>query len=504
MQRLNKSITHAVDRPVKVMQFGEGNFLRAFVDYIFDVTNEKTDFNGGVVIVKPIEFGTLERFHDQECQYTLQLRGFENGQPKEITRQITSVVDAVAAIEDYDKFMKYGTSETLRFIVSNTTEAGIVFDETDDFNACPPKTYPGKLTKLLFERYKKFNGAADKGLILLPCELIADNGIELKKCIMKFIELWNLEDGFKDWVNTACSFCPTLVDRIVPGYPRDDAQKLCEEWGYEDQLIDRAETFGLWVVESDENLPLEQLEKELPFKEAGLNVVFTKDHHPYKERKVRILNGAHTCSVLGAFLAGHNLVGELMADKMFYKYLEDALNNEIIPAIVSPELTLEDLKGFADAVFDRFQNPFIKHKLLDISLNSTSKWEARVLHTINEYYAQKKELPKILTFSFAAYLAFYRGTEIREGALIGKRGDEEYLIKDAPEVLEFYKNAWTGVDVTDKAQVAELVTKVCANKDFWLGEDLNTELGNFPEVVADHLYNILNNGVVSEVEKVLA
>ena len=212
MQRLNKSITHAVDRPVKVMQFGEGNFLRAFVDYIFDVTNEKTDFNGGVVIVKPIEFGTLERFHDQECQYTLQLRGFVDGQPKEITRQITSVVDAVAAIEDYDKFMEYGTSETLRFIVSNTTEAGIVFDETDDFNACPPKTYPGKLTKLLFERYKKFNGAADKGLILLPCELIADNGIELKKCIMQFIDLWKLEDGFKDWVNTACSYAVQIAN----------------------------------------------------------------------------------------------------------------------------------------------------------------------------------------------------------------------------------------------------------------------------------------------------
>ena len=227
MQRLNKSITHAVDRPVKVMQFGEGNFLRAFVDYIFDVTNEKTDFNGGVVIVKPIEFGTLERFHDQECQYTLQLRGFVDGEPKEITRQITSVVDAVAAIEDYDKYIEYGTSETLRFIVSNTTEAGIVFDETDnDPNARPPKTYPGKLTQLLYKRYQKFNGAADKGLILLPCELIADNGIELKKCIMKFIELWGLEDGFKDWVNNYCSFCPTLVDRIVPGYPREDAAKL--------------------------------------------------------------------------------------------------------------------------------------------------------------------------------------------------------------------------------------------------------------------------------------
>ena len=349
MQRLNKSITHAVDRPVKVMQFGEGNFLRAFVDYIFDVTNEKTDFNGGVVIVKPIEFGTLERFHDQECQYTLQLRGFVDGKPKEITRQITSVVDAVAAIEDYDKYIEYGTSETLRFIVSNTTEAGIVFDETDnDPNARPPKTYPGKLTQLLYKRYQKFNGAADKGLILLPCELIADNGIELKKCIMKFIELWGLEDGFKDWVNNYCSFCPTLVDRIVPGYPREDAAKLCEEWGYEDQLIDRAEVFGLWVVESDSNLPLEQLEKELPFKEAGLNVVFTKDHHPYKERKVRILNGSHTSFVLASFLAGNDNVENSMKDPVIRKYMEETLYNEVIPTL---SLSKEDCEEFAKALY---------------------------------------------------------------------------------------------------------------------------------------------------------
>ena len=284
MERLNKKISKAVDRPVKVLQFGEGNFLRAFVDYMFDVVNEKTDFNGGVVIVKPIEFGNLDRFHDQECQYTLQLRGFENGQPKKITRQITSVVDAVAAIDDYDKYIQYALCDTLRFIVSNTTEAGIVFDETDDFNACPPKTYPGKLTKLLFERFKKFEGAKDKGVILIPCELIADNGIELKKCIMQFIELWNLGDEFKNWIDTACSFCPTLVDRIVPGYPRDEAAALCEEFGYEDQLIDTAELFGLWVIESDSNLELDQLRKELPFEKAGLNVVFTKDHHPYKEK----------------------------------------------------------------------------------------------------------------------------------------------------------------------------------------------------------------------------
>ena len=196
MQRLNKQISKAVDRPVKVLQFGEGNFLRAFVDYMFDVTNEKTDFNGGIVIVKPIQFGNLDRFHEQECQYTLQLRGFENGQAKKVTRIITSVVDAVAAIEDYQKYEDYAKCETLRFVVSNTTEAGIVFDANDDFNALPPKTYPGKLTKILFDRFNAFNGAQDKGLILIPCDLIADYGLNLKKCIMQFVELWKLGDEF--------------------------------------------------------------------------------------------------------------------------------------------------------------------------------------------------------------------------------------------------------------------------------------------------------------------
>ncbi|MBQ8730242.1 MAG: tagaturonate reductase, partial [Lachnospiraceae bacterium] len=308
MERLNKKISKAVDRPVKVLQFGEGNFLRAFVDYMFDVTNEKTDFNGGVVIIKPIEFGSLDRFHEQECQYTLQLRGYENGEAKKDTRIITSIVDAVAAIEDYEKYASYAKMDSVRFVVSNTTEAGIVFDETDDFNACPPKTYPGKLTKLLFERYEHFNGAMDKGLVLIPCELIADNGLNLKKCIFQFIDLWNLGDGFKNWVEEACSFCSTLVDRIVPGYPRDEAAAMCEEFGYEDQLIDTSELFGLWVIESDKDL--DALKAELPFDKAGVPVVFTKDHHPYKERKVRILNGSHTSFVLASYLAGNDLVKE--------------------------------------------------------------------------------------------------------------------------------------------------------------------------------------------------
>ncbi len=496
MELLNKKISKAVERPVKVLQFGEGNFLRAFVDYIFDVTNEKTDFNGGIVIVKPIEFGSLERFHNQECQYTLQLRGFENGEPKKVTRVITSVVDAVAAIEDYEKYVEYALTDTLRYVVSNTTEAGIVFDETDEFEACPPKTFPGKLTKLLYQRFEKFNGAQDKGLIVIPCELIADNGVELKKCISKFIELWNLSEEFKNWVDSACSFCPTLVDRIVPGYPRDEAEELCKEFGYEDQLIVTAETFGLWVIESDKNLSLDDLRSELPFEEAGLNVVFTKDHHPYKERKVRILNGSHTSFVLASYLAGNDIVKEAMDDSTIRKFMEETLYDEVIPTL---SLAEEDCKEFAAAVIERFQNPFVKHKLLDISLNSVSKWEARCMPSFLGYVNKFNKLPKYLTFSISALMSFYSTTEEGEVnggvCLVGDRNGEKYYIRDDKFVLDFFKE--------NSAKSPEEFSKAyLSNTKFFGGEDLSKVEG-LVDTIASQIADIRARGMRAVVEELV-
>lgn len=487
--------------PEKVIQFGEGNFLRAFVDYMFDEINAKGLFEGGITLVQPIPGGDFLRniLNEQEGLYTLIARGRENGEKVAAKRLITCVNRCINPYVDFETYNNCAKNPELRFVVSNTTEAGISWEEEAMVEGKPQDSFPAKVTNFLYTRFKEFNGDKAKGLVFIPCELIDDNGKTLKKYVLKHAENWNLGSEFIDWIETACVFTSTLVDRIVTGYPRNEAKDLCEEFGYEDNAIDTSEIFHTWVIEG----PAE-LAEELPFPKAGLKVIFTPDVKPYKKRKVRILNGAHTCSVLGAYLSGYDIVRDVMNDEMFYKYLEDALNNEIIPAITSEELTHDDLKGFADAVFDRFKNPFIDHKLLDISLNSTSKFEARVLHTIQEYYAQNNKLPKILTFSFAAYLAFYKGTEIREGALIGHRGEDEYLIKDSSSVLEFYKNVWTGVDVTDKAAVAEVVKKACGNTEFWLGSDLNTELGNFPEVVTEHLYNILNNGVVSEIKSVLA
>ena len=277
MQILNKEMTKKQSRPVKVLQFGEGNFLRAFVDYMLDIANEKGKFDGDIVLVKPIEFGNLDRFKAQDCQYTVSLRGIADGKETVINRIVTSVADAVGAAEDYQKYVEYGLLDTLRFVVSNTTEAGIVYDETDCFELEPPKTYPGKLTKLLYLRYEKYAGALDKGLIILPVELIDDNGIHLKECVLKLAKLWNLGDGFTAWVQEACVFCSTLVDRIVTGYPREEAAEMCRNFGYEDNLIVTAEPFGLWVIESDK-----EIKNELPLDQAGLPVIYTDNQKPYK------------------------------------------------------------------------------------------------------------------------------------------------------------------------------------------------------------------------------
>lgn len=485
--------------PERVVQFGEGNFLRAFVDYMFDVINEKDLFKGGITLIQPIPGGDFLRniLNEQEGLYTLIARGRENGEKVVSKRLITCVNRCINPYVDLDTYNACAKNPELRFVVSNTTEAGISWKEEPMITDEPQDSFPAKVCNFLYVRFKEFNGAMDKGLVFIPCELIDDNGKTLKKYVLQHAANWNLGDEFTNWIENACVFTSTLVDRIVTGYPRDEASELCEQFGYTDNAIDTSEIFHTWVIEG----PAE-LEKELPFPAAGLKVIFTPDVKPYKKRKVRILNGAHTCSVLGAYLAGHDIVGEVMADDMFYTYLEKALNDEIIPAITSEELTYDDLKGFADAVFDRFQNPYIKHKLLDISLNSTSKFRARVLPTILEYLEQKGELPKILTFSFAAYMAFYRGTEIVDGALMGNRGSNDYPIKDDASVLEFYKEAYTGLDVNDKAAVKALVEKVCANTDMW-GQDLN-EVPGFADTVAAHLSTIFEEGSAAAVKALLA
>ena len=486
MESLNKQMTGKKSRPIKVVQFGEGNFLRAFVDYMIDIANEQGKFDGDIVLIKPIEFGNLEMFHKQDCQYTVSLRGIVDGEAKVLNRQITSVADAVDSYTEYEKYMGLAEIDTLRFVVSNTTEAGIVYDDTDRFECNPPKTFPGKLTKFLYHRFEAFNGDMDKGLVMLPVELIDDNGIMLKKCVMQLIELWGLGQEFAKWVDEACVFTSTLVDRIVTGYPRGTEKEEWEKLGYEDRIMVTGEPFALWVIESSKDIS-----RELPLPDAGLPVIFTDNQKPYKQRKVRILNGAHTSFVLASYLAGNDLVKESMDDDDIRNFMMKTLFDEVIPTLTLPK---KDLEEFAQAVIGRFNNPYVKHALLSISLNSVSKWRARCMPSFLGYVEKTGELPAHLTFSLAALMAFYTGTEIRDKALIGHRNGQEYQILDDMEVLEFFRD-------NCQKETREFVAAFLGTENFF-GQNLNKVAG-LTDAVTAYLDDIKANGMRAALCKTL-
>ena len=484
MDRLNAAMFPAEKRPVKVLQFGEGNFLRAFVDYFIDIANEKTDFNGSVVLVKPITFGSLDMFHEQDCRYTVMLRGLVDGEAVEQSRLITSVSDAVDAYSEYDKYADFAKCETLRFVVSNTTEAGIVLKEDDDFNACPPVSFPAKLCKFLYERAEHFNYAEDKGLVMLPVELIDDNGIMLKKCVKALAKIWNLGEKFENWLDTACVFTSTLVDRIVTGYPRDEVQSIWEKLGYEDHTVVTAEPFGLWVIESDKDIS-----NELPLPQCGLPVIYTDNQKPYKQRKVRILNGAHTSFVPAAFQCGHDIVLTAMNDDLILNFMQKTLYDEVIPTL---SLAKDDLMAFAEAVTGRFKNPFIKHALLSICLNSVSKWRARCMPSLLGYVEKTGELPARLTFSLASLMNLYRGGVLVDGKLQCKRGEETYTLQDDAAVLEFFASTH---DMCPCQQVKEFLS----NEEFF-GPDL-CKVPGLIESVTESLKAIIEKGMRAVMEE---
>ena len=473
------------DAPEKVLQFGEGNFLRAFVDYWFDLANEKAGWNGKCCLVQPIAPGLAKMINEQEGLYTLYLRGSENGQKVDAKRVISSVNRCLNPYEkeDYEKMMAVAASDDLEIIVSNTTEAGIQYDPSCKQDDCPPSSFPAKLTQVLYHRYK----AGKKGIIMLACELIDNNGKELLKCVNQYIDQWGLEDGFKKYVNEDCTFCGSLVDRIVPGRIRDpkEVAELEEKHGYADPLLDVGEVFGVWVIEGDT-----KLNDILPFRKAGLedHVFVTPDMSPYKKRKVRILNGAHTGFVLGAYLAGFDIVRDCMHDETILGYMNKMLLQEVVPIL---PLDQDDCKKFAAAVEDRFNNPFVNHELMSISLNSTSKWRARNMPSFLEYIEKNGKLPTCLTMSFAAYIAFYSNNiqELNDKGLVCKRAKgNEYTISDDRYVLEFY-NAHKDDDIPT------LVHAVMTNEQMW-GQDL-TKVAGFEEATVKNLTLIREQGAMA-------
>lgn len=455
--------------PIKVVQFGEGNFLRAFVEFAFQQLNKELNFNAGIAVVQPIDRGLIELLNSQDGLYTLFLKGIQKGEIIQHKELITNVVKGVNPHLQFQEYLDLAKEEELQFIISNTTESGIAFVESDTPYMKPPSSFPAKLTLLLFERFKYFNGNRDKGLTIIPCELINYNSDTLKSIIFKYIALWNLDESFANWLNESCTFHNTLVDRIVPGYPKDDIESYNSEIDYQDNLIVTAESFFLWVIEGDE-----VLKAKLPFHKTGLNVKIVKDMQPYRTRKVRILNGAHTSMVPFSLLFGNETVKETVDHYFTGDFVTMSIFDEINAVL---PLEKSELNTFADEVLDRFRNPFIKHKLADIALNSISKFKVRVLPSLLEYEAKESKLPTHLTFALACLIRFYKGTW--NGKVLP--------VNDSEEILSEFNKIWKAADVK-RVSYATL-----QNTEFW-GCDLN-KVTNLTEAITFALNEIESNGI---------
>jgi tagaturonate reductase len=461
--------------PERIIQFGEGNFLRAFVDWQIDLLNEHTDLNSGVVIVRPIKSDFPPSLSTQDGLYTTIIRGLnEQGEAVSDARLIRSVNREISVYDQYDEFLKLAHNPDMRFVFSNTTEAGISYHADDKFDDAPAVSYPAKLTRLLFERFSHFNGAADKGWIIIPCELIDYNGDALRELVLRYAQEWALPTAFTQWLNDANSFCSTLVDRIVTGYPRDEVAALEAQLGYHDGFLDTAEHFYLFVIQGPKSLASELRLDKLP-----LNVLIVDDIKPYKERKVAILNGAHTALVPVAFQAGLDTVGEAMNDAEVCAFVEKAIYEEIIPVL---DLPRDELESFASAVTGRFRNPYIKHQLLSIALNGMTKFRTRILPQLLAGQKTTGKLPARLTFALAALIAFYRA----------ERQGKSYPVQDDAHWLERYQQLWT--QHHDKQiSTSELVKSVLSVSDHW-EQDL-TQVSGLVEQVTLDLDAILHQGM---------
>ena len=469
MEKLNRKSTGLENRlPIKVVQFGEGNFLRAFVDYAFQRLNNEVDFNAGIAVVQPLKDGMVNMINDQDGLYTLFMNGIKKGEKIQDIQLISNIVKAINPYSDFADYLALAKEPALQFIVSNTTEAGIEFLDTDTPDMQPPAAFPAKLTVLLHERFKHFNGDASKAVTIIPCELIDYNSETLKKCILQYCDLWNLDAAFVKWVSEDCTYHSTLVDRIVPGYPRAEIEEYNNKLVYQDNLIVAAEPFFLWAIEGGEDL-----KAKLPFDKTDLNVKIVDDIRPFKMIKVRILNGAHTAMVPVSLLFGNQLVMETVNGGFTGPFVDNVI------AEISETLPMDknEITAYAEEVMDRFRNPFIKHALADIALNSISKFKVRVLPSLLGYYTTTKKLPTSLTFSLACLIQFYKGT----------CNNEALPVKDTPELVEAFKKAW------ELGNIESVVPAVLANTDFW-DEDLNKVEG-LSQALVHALNEIEANGI---------
>lgn len=490
---LNKWTAPKSVAPERIIQFGEGNFLRAFVDWIIWNMNAKTNFNGSVVVVQPIDKGMVEWLNGQDCLYHVNLQGRLNGEAVNSLERIDVISRALNPYSQNAAFMALAEQPDIRFVISNTTEAGITFDPACKFTDAPASAYPGKLVQLLYRRYKTFNGDPKKGLILMPCELIFLNGHHLKECIYQYIELWKEDlgvdyEGFKEWFTKYNYVCATLVDRIVPGFPRKDIAEIQEKVGYNDNLVVQAEIFHLWVIEKPENMSIEELRAEFPAEKAGLHVLIAESEKPYHERKVTLLNGPHTVLSPVAYLSGINIVRDACNDPVIGQYIHKVQFEELMETL---NLPMDELRQFASDVLERFNNPYVDHQVTSIMLNSFPKFETRDLPGLKVYLERKGTLPKGLVLGLAAIITYYKGGTRADGAPIQPN--------DAQEIMDLLAQLWaTG----DTRRVAEGV--LGATDIIWKESKQNlNEIPGLTDMVEGFLNDIQAKGMVETVKSIL-
>ncbi len=469
-QKLNRELYGSQEKlPIKIIQFGGGNFMRGFTDYVIDKLNKEAGFNAGIVNVQPTAGGSVHKLEEQDNLYTLFSRGIKKGEIVDTKQVISAIQKSINPYTNYNEFLALAKEQELEFIFSNTTETGIAYDESENDYIGPHKNFPAKLTVLLYERFKHFNGATDKGVRIIPCELIEDNAFALRDMMLKYARLWNLDADFAQWINQNNYFHNTLVDRIVPGYPKDDAESYEDQLDYEDQMMVVSETFLLWVIQDAGNL-----KERIPFAQINEQILVVDDIQPYRLRKVRILNGGHTLMLAPAVLSGKETVKESIDDAFIGKFLSETIFNEVNPTLGLDET---ELKDFAEEVFDRFRNPFIKHYQASIALYFVSKFKVRILPSLLGYVEINKKLPLNLVFSLASLIRFYQGNF----------SEKSLPINDEESIVAKFKEIWTNEDY---GKVAELSLSETA---FW-DTDL-TQVDGLKNAVAKALWEIDHNGV---------
>jgi tagaturonate reductase len=469
-QKLNRELNGSQEKlPIKIVQFGGGNFMRGFTDYVIDKLNKEAGFNAGIVNVQPTQGGSVHKLEGQDNLYTLFTRGIKKGEIVDEKQVISAIQKSINPYTNYNEFLALAKEEELEFIFSNTTETGIAYDETEDSYEGPHKNFPAKVAVLLYERFKHFNGATDKGLRIIPCELIEDNAFTLRNIILKYAQLWNLDTQFAQWIAQNNYFHNTLVDRIVPGYPKDDAETYEDQLDYEDQMMVVSETFLLWVIQDVANL-----KEKIPFAQINEQILVVDNIQPYRLRKVRILNGGHTLMLAPAVLSGKETVKESIDDAFIGKFLSETIFNEVNPTLGLDET---ELKDFAEEVFDRFRNPFIKHYQASIALYFVSKFKVRILPSLLGYVEINKKLPLNLVFSLASLIRFYQGNF----------GEKSLPINDEEAIVAKFKEIWANEDY-EKVAVLSL-----SETSFW-DTDL-TQIEGLKEAVAKALWEIDHNGV---------